>query len=108
NRRRALLGERTQELAVEARGKFAIVDTIAIGQFASRHVECAEKDVEDREGRGEVLLASAVRRRMMPAVKHGSGDHVFERAERPVKIRVHKGGMCDGDRTEHDEDVGGY
>ncbi len=83
-----------------------IRNAVIIRQFALRHVEGAENQVEHRKRRGEILLAAAVCRGVVPAVKDRSGDDVFERTELPVEIGVDEGGMGDGQRSQHHEHVG--
>src|SRR5687768_8031208 len=89
--------ERIEQLAAEARGD-GVSDAIAVGAFPRRHIEGAEQHVEDREGGREVARAAAVRRRMMPAMEDGTGEEVFERAQGPVQIGMHKSRMADGER----------
>src|ERR1700728_5370775 len=87
---RLSLSERMHQLAGKAYRGFALADPVIVGQFAGRHVKRPEDHVQDRERRGEVLLAAAVGRRVVPAMEHGTRDHVFERAECPVEIGVNE------------------
>src|SRR5580692_3147259 len=90
---RLSLGERMHQLAGKAYREFALADPVIVGQLTGRHVKRPEDHVQDRERRGEVLLAAAVGGRVVPAMEHGTRDHVFERAERPVEIGVNEGRM---------------
>ena len=90
----------------EARREFLIVDAVAVGQVAGRHVERAKDEIENRERGGEILLAAAIGGGVVPAVEDRRRNHVFERAERPVEVGMHESRMGDGDRSEYDENVG--
>src|ERR1700692_4307127 len=87
--------ERMHQLGAEALRERPVVDAVLVGKLAGRHVEGAEYDVEDREGRGKVFLAAAVRRRVVPAVKDRTCDDVFERTERPIEVSVDECRMGD-------------
>src|ERR1700732_2882646 len=50
-----LVLERIGELGAEARRKFLVGDAVAVRRCAFRHVERAEDEIENREGRGEIL-----------------------------------------------------
>src|SRR5690242_17149272 len=78
-------------LGAEALGEASVVDAIGVRQRLLRHVERTEQKIPDRERAGEVLSAAAIRRGVVPAMKHRPGDHVFEWAKRPVQIGMHEG-----------------
>src|SRR5579862_7403392 len=90
-KRWGLLAERIQQLAAKALRKLLVVDAIGVGQLVRGHVPGAEQNIPDRERAGEVARAAAIGRGMVPAVENRPGDHVFERAERPVEIGMDKG-----------------
>src|SRR5262245_29711124 len=93
-----LILEGISELRAEARRKFLVGDAVAVRQYAFRHVERAEDEIENREGRREVLLAAALGRGVMPAMENRRRDHIFKRPERPIEIGVDESRMRDRNR----------
>src|SRR5579862_3227745 len=100
---RASMRERMHELSAETFRERPVVDTVVIGKLAGRHIEGAEHDVEDREGRGKILLAAPFGGRVVPAMEDRTRDHVFERAEAPIEIGVDECRMGDCERPEDNE-----
>src|ERR1700683_2549619 len=94
------------ELGAEGLRERLVVNAVLIWEVAGRHIERAEHDIEDRKGRSKVLLATALRRRVVPAMKDRAGDHVFEWAERPLEVGVDERRMGGRERPEDQEHVG--
>lgn len=67
---------------------------VGFRQFAIRHVKRSKHDIEQREGGGEVFVQPFALRRMVPAVKDGAGEDIFEWAESPVQVCMHHSGIA--------------
>src|SRR5580704_7219427 len=98
--------ERMHELGAEGLRERFVVDAVLIGELAGRHIERAEHDIEDRKGRGKVLLAAAFRRRVVPAMEDRARDHVLERTESPIEVGVDERRRGGRERPQYQEHVG--
>src|SRR6266478_4778144 len=103
---RSLL-EWIKHLRAKARRKASVGDAVGVRQDALRHVEGAECKIDQRKGRSEIFLPAALCRGVMPAVKDRTGNRIFERPQRPVQIRMHEAGVCDGEGAQEHQNVGG-
>ncbi len=74
---------------------------VVIRQPAFGHVEGAEHQVQEGEGRREVLVAHLGVAGVVPAVEDRAGEDVLQRPEGPVQVGVHHGG---GKEIEHRHD----
>src|SRR5262245_46318171 len=80
----------------------------AIGgrQSVLGQVERAEDQIEDRERRREVLLATLIGRSVVPAMKDGAGNHIAQWPQRPVEIGVDERRVRDRERPEDQQRIG--
>src|SRR5437868_13746504 len=104
--RERLFSEWMNHLATEIAGKGLIGHTIRDRQRLLGQVERAEDEVEHREGRCKVLLASRIGRCVMPAMKYRASNHIAERPQRPVKIGMDKRRMRYREWPEHHQRIG--
>ena len=69
--------ERVHKLPAESGGKRLVVDAVLVGKLAGRHIERAEQNIENRESGGKVLLTTAFRSRVVPAMEDGAGKRTL-------------------------------
>src|SRR5262249_5143674 len=103
--RRASPEKRVDQLGTETRREFAVGDAIGGRHRILGHVISAEQNIEDRERRGEVLLAALLGCGVMPAVEDRARKHVAEWAQRPIEIGMYEGGVRDRKRAQEHQHV---
>src|ERR1700751_1503887 len=96
----ALLPKRVSELPNNFIRNFPIIGAVASGQPVFRHPERTKQDVPNRKRPGKISAAAFLSKRVIPSVKDRGGEHVFERAERPVQIGMDKGGVEGRERSD--------
>src|SRR5215475_12510170 len=102
-RTRSLL-ERMNHLGAEIARKGLIGHPIGSRQRLFRQVERAEDEIEERERRREVLLATLIGRGVVPAMEYRTGNHIAQRPQRPVEIGMDERRMRNGERPEDHQD----
>src|SRR5262245_2598601 len=103
---RASLLERMNHLGAEVARKGLVGHAIASRQCLLRQVERAEDEIEDRERRREVLLATLIGRGVVPAMEYRTGNHIAQRTQRPVEIGMDERRMRNGERPEDHQRIG--
>src|SRR5271166_1659702 len=98
----ALFAERVEELTPKILREVDFSCPELFGEFAGRHIKCAEQQVENRKRGREILVESFLFRGVMPAMKHGTCKHVAQRAKRPVQVSVGHGGIDEIEGRQHD------
>src|SRR6266436_2516547 len=97
--------ERMNHLGAEIAGKGLIGHAIGTRQRLLGQVERPEYEVEHREGRCEVLLATLIGRCVMPTMKERTSDQIAQRPERPVEIGVDERRMRDREWPEDHQGI---
>src|SRR5580704_11945671 len=79
--------ERRDHLADEIR-RNRIVDAEDERLLIFRHMERPEHQIPQRQAAGEIRVAAFSCARVMPAVKRGAREHIFQRSVIPSHIRM--------------------
>src|SRR4051812_22534903 len=90
--RRSSLLERIHHLSAEPSRKRLVGDAIPIRHLRLGHVVGPEDQIEHGERGGEILVATALSRRVVPAMEDRPRNDVAEWTESPVEVGVHEGG----------------